>query len=157
MRIGARRFYQGRCSRVYLFKEERKREIGGGLDLFLYFDKYRNMDSSTAVINLAALAQESRLDIFRWLVQKGVEGACVSDIGEQLGIAPATLSFHLKELQRSGLLVARRKGRHIYYAPDFAAMNALVEYLTENCCSGSDCSASCGPSKTQRKGQRLSK
>lgn len=98
------------------------------------------MDTSTAVVNLAALAQESRLQIFRLLVKHGPEGLCVGDIGEELGIAPATLSFHLKELCQSGLITATRKSRHIYYAPDFEAMNALVEYLTENCCGGKSCS-----------------
>lgn len=97
------------------------------------------MDISTAVINLAALAQESRLQIFRLLVTSGPEGLCVGDIGEQTGIAPATLSFHLKELCQAGLITANRKSRHIYYAPDFVAMNSLVDYLTENCCDGKGC------------------
>ena len=98
------------------------------------------MDISTAVVNLAALAQENRLQIFRLLVQHGAQGLCVGDIGAGLGIAPATLSFHLKELCQSGLITATRKSRHIYYAPDFEAMDALVRYLTENCCSGKSCS-----------------
>jgi len=97
------------------------------------------MDISTAVISLAALAQESRLQIFRLLVEHGPDGMCVGDIGEELGIAPATLSFHLKELCQSGLITATRKSRHIYYAPDFEVMNALVAYLTENCCGGASC------------------
>jgi len=97
------------------------------------------MDLSTAVIYLAALAQESRLQIFRLLVQKGPEGLCVGDIGEKLNIAPATLSFHLKELCQAGLITANRKSRHIYYAPDFVAMNVLVDYLTEHCCDGKGC------------------
>ena len=99
------------------------------------------MDISTAVINLSALAQESRLQIFRLLVESGAEGLCVGDIGEQMAMAPATLSFHLKELQQAGLLVANRKSRHIYYSPDYAVINALVDYLTENCCSGKPCVA----------------
>lgn len=97
------------------------------------------MDISTAVTNLAALAQESRLQIFRLLVNRGPEGMCVGDIGEQTAIAPATLSFHLKELCQAGLITANRKSRHIYYAPDFVAMNSLVNYLTENCCDGNSC------------------
>lgn len=104
------------------------------------------MDISTAVLNLAALAQESRLQIFRLLVQSGPEGLCVGDIGEQVGIAPATLSFHLKELYRAGLITSRKESRHIYYAPDFAVMNSLIAYLTENCCGGSPCDAVCAPS-----------
>lgn len=97
------------------------------------------MDSSTAVIHLAALAQESRLQIFRLLVQQGSQGLCVSDIGEKLNIAPATLSFHLKELCQAGLITANRQSRHIYYAPDFAVMDTLLAYLTENCCDGQGC------------------
>lgn len=97
------------------------------------------MDLSTAVTALAALAQESRLQIFRLLVQKGPEGLCVSDIGDTLNIAPATLSFHLKELCQAGLISANRKSRHIYYVPDFVAMNVLVDYLTEHCCDGKGC------------------
>jgi DNA-binding transcriptional ArsR family regulator len=103
------------------------------------------MDISTAVMNLTALAQESRLQIFRLLVQSGSGGLCVGDIGEQIGIAPATLSFHLKELQRAGLLTANRQGRQIFYAPNFAAMNELLSYLTENCCGGAPCDAVCAP------------
>jgi DNA-binding transcriptional ArsR family regulator len=109
------------------------------------------MDTSTAVINLAALAQESRLQIFRLLVQKGPAGLCVSDISEQMNIAGATLSFHLKELNRAGLITARKESRHIYYAPDFAAMNSLITFLTENCCGGVPCNTGCTPSPKTRK------
>lgn len=111
------------------------------------------MDISTAVINLAALAQESRLEIFRLLVQNGPDGLCVSDIGEHMGIAPATLSFHLKELYRAGLITARKESRHIYYAPDFSVMNSLLAYLTDNCCGGAPCETSCAPRPTKRKSQ----
>ena len=97
------------------------------------------MDISTAVMNLAALAQESRLTIFRLLVQHGPTGLCVGDIGEELGIPPATLSFHLKELNRAGLITATREGRNIFYAPNIALMNELMDYLTENCCGGKSC------------------
>jgi len=109
------------------------------------------MDTSTAVINLAALAQESRLEIFRLLVQKGPEGLCVTDIGGNLGIAAATLSFHLKELNRAGLITQRKASRHIYYAPDFAVMNSLITFLTENCCGGMPCDTTCKPSPKSRK------
>ena len=108
------------------------------------------MDISTAVISLAALAQESRLQIFRLLVKKGPEGLCVGDIDEELGIPPATLSSHLKELCQSGLITATRKSRHIYYTPDFEVMNGLVEYLTENCCGG----ASCSPKPKRKRGSK---
>jgi DNA-binding transcriptional ArsR family regulator len=112
------------------------------------------MDISTAVINLAALAQESRLTIFRLLVQQGSRGLCVSEIGEKLGIAPATLSFHLKELSRAGLITAVRESRHIYYAPDFVVMNALVDYLTENCCGGASCGIPCKSKPVSRRKKR---
>jgi ArsR family transcriptional regulator len=97
------------------------------------------MKTSTAVSRLAALAQESRLAVFRALVQAGPEGLCVGDIGAKLKVAPATLSFHLKELARAGLIRPRQDGRFIYYAPDFKVMNDLVGYLTENCCGGRSC------------------
>lgn len=109
------------------------------------------MDISTAVLNLAALAQESRLEIFRLLVQNGPEGLCVTDIGAHMGIAPATLSFHLKELHRAGLITSRKESRHIYYAPDFSVMNELLAYLTENCCGGVPCDVACTPKPKKRK------
>lgn len=108
------------------------------------------MDISTAVLNLAALAQESRLEIFRLLVQNGIEGLCVTDIGEHMSIAPATLSFHLKELTRAGLITARKESRHIYYIPNFVVMNSLLAYLTENCCGGKSCDATRAP-KSKKK------
>lgn len=109
------------------------------------------MDISTAVLNLAALAQESRLEIFRLLVQSGPEGLCVTDIGGHIGIAPATLSFHLKELNRAGLITSRKESRHIYYAPNFPTMNSLLAYLTENCCGGDPCATACAPQSTTKK------
>lgn len=97
------------------------------------------MNASTAVARLASLAQESRLTVFRLLVQRGPEGLAAGEIAARLRIAPATLSFHLKELSRAGLLKSRQEGRFVYYAPDFKAMRALVFYLTENCCAQSAC------------------
>jgi len=97
------------------------------------------MEAKTAVASLAALAQDARLAIFRLLVQKGPQGLCVGDIAAKFGMAAATLSFHLKELSSTGLLVARQEGRFIYYAPNFEEMNALLSYLTENCCGGGSC------------------
>lgn len=95
------------------------------------------MNSKTAVARLASLAQNSRLAVFRLLVQRGPEGMAASDIAARLKIAPATLSFHLKELSHAGLLKSRQEGRFIFYSPDFKAMQALVDYLTENCCAES--------------------
>src|SRR5260370_18392087 len=93
------------------------------------------MESRAAIASLAALAQDARLAIFRLLVQKGPAGLCVGDIAAKFDMAPATLSFHLKELAHAGLLVPRQEGRFIYHPPDFEDMNALVSYLTENCCA----------------------
>lgn len=112
------------------------------------FDDYRNMKSEIAVSRLYALAQESRLAVFRLLVQKGPDGLPAGEIAAKLKIAPATLSFHLKELSAAGLLVSRQEGRFIFYAPDFKAMNALLGYLTENCCAGSSKPATCSPGKS---------
>jgi DNA-binding transcriptional ArsR family regulator len=109
------------------------------------------MKLDAAVRTLAGLAQESRLAIFRLLVQRGPKGINPGDIAERLGLAPATLSFHLKELANAGLVKARPEGRFIYYAPDFGAMNALLAYLTENCCSGSSCEADGAPTRVKEK------
>lgn len=98
------------------------------------------MKAETAVARLAAIAQETRLAIFRLLVQKGLEGLCAGDIQAKLRLPAPTLSFHLKELTNAGLLKSRQESRFIYYAPDFRAMNDLVSYLTENCCGGQACS-----------------
>ncbi len=92
------------------------------------------MKIEVAVLRLAALAQESRLAVFRLLVRRGPEGMPVGEIAAKLEIPQATLSFHLKELSKAGLLKSRQEGRFVYYAPDFKAMRGVVEYLTENCC-----------------------
>lgn len=94
------------------------------------------MDNATATIRLAALAQETRLAVFRTLVQAGPEGLNPGALGEKLGTAQATLSFHLKELKHAGLIQARQESRFIFYSADFAAMNELLAFLTENCCGG---------------------
>ena len=103
------------------------------------------MKSETAVLRLGALAQETRLAIFRLLVQKGPQGLCAGDIQAKLKLPAPTLSFHLKELTAAGLLRPRQEGRFVYYAPDFPAMNALVGYLTEKCCVGQSCDPACAP------------
>ena len=94
------------------------------------------METKTAVAALAALAQETRLSIFRLLVQAGPQGLAAGRIGDSLDVAPATLSFHLKELSHAGLVSSRQEGRFIYYATDFERMAALMTFLTQNCCQG---------------------
>ena len=97
------------------------------------------MEKENIVIALAALAQETRLDIFRALVPQGQPGMPAGAIGERLGIPNATLSFHLQQLKHAGLVTAHRKGTQILYGANYAAMNALLDYLTENCCQGEAC------------------
>jgi DNA-binding transcriptional ArsR family regulator len=101
------------------------------------------MKSTEAVHSLAALASEARLAVFRILVKRGPEGYTPSELIERLKIPAPTLSFHLKELANAQLIVSRRQGRNLYYSPNFTRMNALVSFLTENCCSLSD--EACGP------------
>lgn len=104
------------------------------------------MDNSTAVAALAALAQSSRLAIYRLLVQRGPEGFAAGELAERLGIPGPTLSFHLKALTQAGLVAARRESRHLYYSASFDTMNSLLAYLSENCCAlGSVCDTACQP------------
>lgn len=97
------------------------------------------METTQAIQVLSALAQESRLAIFRLLVQKGPEGMAAGAIGEKLDLPPATLSFHLAGLARAGLAHSRPDGRFILYSANFENMNALVGFLTEKCCGGRPC------------------
>ena len=97
------------------------------------------MESKAAIRALGALAHESRLAIYRLLVQAGEEGLAVGAIGEKLKLAPATLSFHLTALRHAGLVTARRDSRTLYQAADYGAMNRLIGYLSENCCGGKPC------------------
>ena len=103
------------------------------------------MKNDTAVKLLSALAQTSRLAVFRMLVQKGPDGMAAGEIADRLKIAPNALSFHLKELSHAGLVKSRPAGRYVIYSPDFKAMNGLLGYLTENCCAGSKSAAACVP------------
>jgi len=102
------------------------------------------METKQVLAALAALAQESRLAVFRLLVEAGPTGLSVGEIGAALKVAPATLSFHLKELANAGLVDARQEGRYIYYSAHYARMDALLAYLTENCCARDGC-GSCSP------------
>lgn len=122
---------------------------GGMLDTCLHFHNTGNVKSAEMVQALGALAQESRLSVFRLLVKRGPSGFSPGDLTEKLEIPGPTLSFHLKELQRAGLVVSRREGRFLYYSANFETMNGVLAYLTENCCSLSpqECAADCSPSK----------
>ncbi|MFL6606516.1 MAG: ArsR/SmtB family transcription factor [Steroidobacteraceae bacterium] len=97
------------------------------------------MESKAAVKALGALAQESRLEVYRLLVQAGPEGMAASEIAERLGIPANTLSFHLKTLSHADLVLARQEGRFIFYSTHYEQMNAVLNFLTENCCGGRSC------------------
>lgn len=113
-------------------------------------------DGARSIAALAALAQETRLAIFRLLVEHVPDGLTPGAIALQLGLAPATLSFHLKELAAAGLVADRRDGRFIWYRADFAAMNALVAYLTSNCCRATSaaCAPACAPASPPKRSTR---
>lgn len=105
------------------------------------------MESKTAVAALAALAQDSRLHVYRLLVQAGPEGIAASDIAQALSIPANTLSFHLKTLSYADLVQSRQEGRFIYYSANYEQMSSLLGFLTENCCGG----RSCAPTAVARK------
>lgn len=92
------------------------------------------MEKQTAIDALGALAQETRLDIFRLLVEAGPDGMAAGEVGSALGVPSATLSFHLKELRNAGLIASRKNGRWLIYAADFGAIDGLITYLMRNCC-----------------------
>lgn len=97
------------------------------------------MKPSQVIASLSALAQEHRLALFRLLVQTGEDGMAAGRIAEALGLPNSSLSFHLAQLQSAGLIEQERQGRSLIYRADYAAMNALIAYLTENCCGGAPC------------------
>jgi len=104
------------------------------------------MEKKSALTALAALSQETRLDLFRLLVAVGFEGLSAGVIADRLGVLPASLTFHLKELQHAGLITQRRLGRQLIYSAEYAAMNDLLAYLTENCCGrGVSAATVCDP------------
>jgi len=111
------------------------------LYLILFFYNIRIMEEKEAVKKLAALAQESRLRVFRYLVVAGKEGGTPTEISERLQISPATLSFHLKELLNAGLVSQTRLGRSLHYRAEFSEMAHLLTFLTERCCQGVACEA----------------
>ena len=100
------------------------------------FEYYRIMKQKQALSGLSALAHETRLALFRLLVREGPSGLPAGDIAMRLGVPPPTLSFHLKELERSGLIAATRRHRQILYAADYAGMRALIGFIMRDCCQG---------------------
>jgi len=105
------------------------------------------MESKHAVMALSALAQESRLQVYRLLVQAGPEGLAASEIADRVGIPANTLSFHLKTLSHAELVLSRPRGRFIYYSANYDRMNVLLGFLTENCCGGQSCLPAAVPRK----------
>ena len=106
------------------------------------------MKTHQVIEALGALAHEHRLAVFRLLVERGPEGLAAGNIAASVGLPPSSLTFHLQNLQRAGLITQRRASRQLIYVADFAAMNTVVGYLTENCCAGS--AGDCAPSRTKR-------
>src|ERR1700735_490908 len=111
------------------------------------------MEKNNAVAALAALAQDNRLDVFRLLVQAGPEGLRVGAVATAIKLAPNTLTFHFDRLRTAGLVTVRREGRSMIYAAQFETMNALLGYLTDNCCGGVPCAPAveCRPARKRTK------
>jgi DNA-binding transcriptional ArsR family regulator len=111
------------------------------------------METTSIVAALGALAQETRLRAFRLLVEAGPQGLPAGKVGEALDLPPATLSFHLAQLARAGLVHSRQEGRFVIYSVDFQSMNRLVGFLTENCCGGQSCKGEQheAPARTRRR------
>ncbi|SDG70480.1 transcriptional regulator, ArsR family [Bradyrhizobium sp. Rc2d] len=111
------------------------------------------MEKGDAVTALAALAQDSRLDVFRLLVQAGPDGMTAGAIADALDLAPNTLTFHFDRLRMAGLATVRREGRSMIYAAQFETMNALLGFLTKNCCHGTACipAVACKPARKRSK------
>ena len=111
------------------------------------------MNAAVVIEALGALAQDHRLAVFRRLVQAGDRGMAAGAIAEAIGIPNSSLSFHLAQLRSAGLILQERQHRSLIYRANYPAMNALLGYLTENCCAGSDCDveAACVPPANQRK------
>lgn len=112
------------------------------------------MEIKEVVPALAALAQENRLQVFRLLVETGTEGVAAGQIAEQLGIPSPTLSFHLAQLRHAGLVVVRREGRSLIYAANYERMNALIGFLTENCCGVGTAAPICFPQPAQTRARK---
>jgi DNA-binding transcriptional ArsR family regulator len=116
------------------------------------------MEKSDAVAALSALAQDNRLDVFRLLVQAGPEGMAAGHVAEELGLVSNTLTFHFDRLRIAGLITVRRDGRSMIYTARYETMNALLGFLTANCCQGAPTSrtrAKCSPAKSVRNRERV--
>lgn len=113
------------------------------------------MKTLQVIAALGALAHEHRLKVYRLLVERGPSGLAAGAIAAGVGLVPSSLTFHLQALHRSGLIVQRRESRQLIYSADFATMNALVGYLTENCCvgSGEACGTACKPGAASKRGR----
>jgi len=121
------------------------------LTLALYFHIIRNVENKAVVSAFGALAQETRLSIYRLLVTAGPAGLAAGAIGGKLDLPPATLSFHLKELAQAGLVHSRQDGRFVIYSANFDTMIGLVSFLTENCCGGKACVPACPPASSTKR------
>jgi len=109
------------------------------------------MDGKQVIAGLAALAHETRLAVFRMLVERGPDGLSAGTIAERLDMPPSSLTFHLQQLSHAGLVTQRRVSRQLFYATDYATMNGIVQYLTDNCCGGGAiCAPVCNPAKAPK-------
>jgi ArsR family transcriptional regulator, arsenate/arsenite/antimonite-responsive transcriptional repressor len=117
------------------------------------------METPLVIAALSALAHEHRLAIYRLLVEQGPDGLSAGVIGERVGLLPSSLTFHLQNLRRAGLITQQRSSRQLIYSADFDAMNGLIGYLTENCCaaSGGSCAQACQPAQTRKSLKRAAK
>ncbi len=114
------------------------------------------MDTSRTVAALGALAHDTRLGLYRLLVERGPDGLAAGVVAERLGVPPSSLTFHLQHLHRAGLITQRRVSRQLIYAADFDAMNGLIAYLTQNCCAGGVCAPACAPAGSPARTKRKS-
>src|ERR1700683_1587573 len=117
------------------------------------------MKTRQVIDALGALAHEHRRSIFRLLIERGPEGLPAGRIADRVGLVPSSLTFHLQNLQRAGLITQRRASRQLFYSADFTAMNELIGYLTENCCaeSGAECAVDCAPARPAKPAKRAIK
>ena len=115
-----------------------------------------NVDAAATVEALGSLAHEHRLAIYRLLVEAGPDGMSAGDIAERIGLVPSSLTFHVQSLQRARLIMQRRVSRQLFYSADFAAMSALVDYLTKNCCGGAQsCAPACTPTAVAKRNAKF--